>query len=214
MKEERKKKSSDHPNPVKEERKKKVQITWTQWKKKNPRSPNLVKEEEKKKGRTPGRPNLGEERKKRKNTVETKPRRRKKKKKGRTGETEPRIRKEEKKGRTGETEPRRKKKKEKEEHRGDRTQEKKGKGKKKGKGAAELWLVGPLCVFNYKNVIELWVMETENSQNVFLVSITHNSKIRELSDEIRVIVCQTTFLLWVPPFLSYELCKQKIELWK
>ena len=31
------------------------------------------------------------------------------------------------------------------------------------KGVAELWLVGPPCVFNYKNVIELWVMETENS---------------------------------------------------
>ena len=26
-------------------------------------------------------------------------------------------------------------------------------------------------------------METENSQNVFSISITHNSKIRELSDE-------------------------------
>ena len=29
-------------------------------------------------------------------------------------------------------------------------------------------------------------METENSQNVFLISITHNSKIRELNDENRV----------------------------
>ena len=29
-------------------------------------------------------------------------------------------------------------------------------------------------------------METENSQNVFSVSITHNSKIRELSDGNRV----------------------------
>ena len=57
-------------------------------------------------------------------------------------------------------------------------------------------------------------MEIENSQNVFLVSITHNSKIRELSDGNRVIVCQTTFLLWVPLFLSYELWKQRIELWK
>jgi len=37
-------------------------------------------------------------------------------------------------------------------------------------------------VFNYKNVIENRVMETENSSNVFLVFITHNSKIRELSD--------------------------------
>ena len=57
-------------------------------------------------------------------------------------------------------------------------------------------------------------METENSQNVFSVSITHNSKIRELSDGNRVIICQTTFLLWVPPFLSYELWKLRIELWK
>ena len=57
-------------------------------------------------------------------------------------------------------------------------------------------------------------METENSQKLFLVSITHNSKIRELSDGNRVIVCQTNFLLWVPPFLSYELWKQRIELSK
>ena len=48
-------------------------------------------------------------------------------------------------------------------------------------------------------------METVNSQNVFSVSITHNSKIRELSDGNRVIVCQTAFLLWVPQFLSYKL---------
>ena len=62
-------------------------------------------------------------------------------------------------------------------------------------------------------------METENSQNVFLISITHNSKIRELSDgnrvmEIELSFGQTTFLLWVPPFLSYELWKLRIELWK
>ena len=30
----------------------------------------------------------------------------------------------------------------------------------------------------------------------------------------RVIICQTTFLLWVPSFLSYKLWKQKIELSK
>ena len=47
-------------------------------------------------------------------------------------------------------------------------------------------------------------MEIENSQKLFLVSITHNSKIRELSDGNRVIVYQINFLLWVPPFLSYE----------
>ena len=42
--------------------------------------------------------------------------------------------------------------------------------------------MGLSCVFNYKKAIELLVMKTENSQKVFLVSITHNSKIRELSD--------------------------------
>ena len=62
-------------------------------------------------------------------------------------------------------------------------------------------------------------METENSLLLFSVSITHNSKIRELSDGNRVMETelsfgQTTFLLWVPPFLSYELWKQRIELSK
>ena len=62
-------------------------------------------------------------------------------------------------------------------------------------------------------------METENSLLLFSVSITHNSKIRELSDGNRVMKTelsfgQTTFLLWVPPFLSYELWKLRIELWK
>ena len=57
-------------------------------------------------------------------------------------------------------------------------------------------------------------METENSQNVLSVSITYNSKIRELSDGNKVIICQATFLLWVPPFLSYELWKLRIELSK
>ena len=61
-------------------------------------------------------------------------------------------------------------------------------------------------------------MEIENSQNVFLVSITHNSKIRELSYGNRVMETelsfgQTTFLLWVLPFLSYELWQLRIELW-
>ena len=60
-------------------------------------------------------------------------------------------------------------------------------------------------------------METENSLWLFSVSITHNSKIRELSDGNRVIETelsfgQTTFLLWVSPFLSYELWKLRIEL--
>ena len=60
-------------------------------------------------------------------------------------------------------------------------------------------------------------METENSLWLFSVFITHNSKIRELSDGNRVMETelsfgQTTFLLWVPPFLSYELWKLRIEL--
>ena len=70
--------------------------------------------------------------------------------------------------------------------------------KKKSQSDQKLRLVlfaGPSCVFNYKNVIELWIMETENSQKLFSVSVTRNSKIRELSDKNRVIVCQTTFLL-------------------
>ena len=89
------------------------------------------------------------------------------------------------------------------------------KGKKKVKSGQKLRLgivCGPLCVFNYNIVIKLWVMETENSQNVFSVFITHNLKIRELSDGNRVIVYQTTFLLWIPPFLSYKLWKLRIEL--
>ena len=36
-------------------------------------------------------------------------------------------------------------------------------------------------------------METENSQNEFLVSITHNSKIRELSNGKRVIETELSF---------------------
>ena len=36
-------------------------------------------------------------------------------------------------------------------------------------------------------------MKTENSQNVFSVSITHNSKIRELSDGNRVMETKLSF---------------------
>ena len=36
-------------------------------------------------------------------------------------------------------------------------------------------------------------METENSQNVFSVSITHNSKIRELSDGNRIMEIELSF---------------------
>ena len=36
-------------------------------------------------------------------------------------------------------------------------------------------------------------METENSQNVFSISITHNSKTRELSDENRIMKTELSF---------------------
>ena len=54
---------------------------------------------------------------------------------------------------------------------------------------------------------------------MFSVSVTHYSKIKELSDGNRVMEtkwwwCQTDFKLWVPPFLSYELWKLSYELWK
>ena len=49
---------------------------------------------------------------------------------------------------------------------------------------------------------------------MFSVSITHNSKIKELSDGNRVIMHQTDIEIWVPPFLSYELWKLRIELLK
>ena len=60
------------------------------------------------------------------------------------------------------------------------TQEKKGKKKsqKVVKSCGWVLFVNPLYVFNCNIAIELWVMETENSQNVFSVSITHNSKIK------------------------------------
>ena len=44
-------------------------------------------------------------------------------------------------------------------------------------------------------------METENSQKLFSVSITHNSKIRELSDENRVM---KTKLLFAKQTFYYE----------
>ena len=53
--------------------------------------------------------------------------------------------------------------------------------------------MSPLSVFNYNIAIELWVMKTENSQKLFSVSITHNSKIRELSDGNRVMETELLF---------------------
>ena len=60
-------------------------------------------------------------------------------------------------------------------------------------------------------------METENSQNVFSVSITHNSKMRELSDgnkvmETELLKAKQPFVSWVPPFFTYELWKQRYKL--
>ena len=107
-------------------------------------------------------------------------------------------------------ERRSKKKKEKKKKKRTEQPTRKRKGKKKSKVVKNCgWVLfmSLLCMFNYNIAIKLWVMETENSQNVFSVFITHNSKIRELSDRNRVIVYQTTFLSWVPPFLSYELWK-------
>ena len=113
--------------------------------------------------------------------------------------------------RTNEKRRRRRKKK-------NRTANPEKKGKKKVKSGQKVWLVlfvGPSCVFNYKNVIELWVMEIENSQNVFSVSITHNSKIRELSEWNRVMETELSFAK--QPFCygshHFELWVMKTENW-
>ena len=81
--------------------------------------------------------------------------------------------------------------------------------------------VGPLYVFNYNIVIELWVMKTENSQKLFLVSITHNSKIRELSDGNRVMetellfakqtFCRGSHHFWVMSYENRKLSYQKTQ---
>ena len=65
--------------------------------------------------------------------------------------------------------------------------------KKKVKRWSKVAAVDPLCVFNYNIAIELWVMKTENSQKLFSDSITHNSKIRELSDWNRVMETELLF---------------------
>ena len=113
----------------------------------------------------------------------------------------------------------------------DRTNEKKKKKKprtedrtsekKESKGGQKLRLWVPPCVFIYKNAIELWVMEIENSQNVFSVSITHNSKIRELSDGNRVMKTELSFAkqpfcygshhFWVMSYGNWELSYQNLQ---
>ena len=64
-------------------------------------------------------------------------------------------------------------------------------------------------------------METENSQNVFSVSITHNSKIRELSDRNRVMETELSFVkqpfcygshhFWVMSYENWELSYRNCE---
>ena len=117
--------------------------------------------------------------------------------------TEP-VKEEEKKKKKPQNKPNQWKKK-KEKKKEPNGQPRKRKEKKKIKRCGWVLFVGPLCVFNYNIVIELWVMKTENNQNVFLVFITHNSKIRELNDGNRVMdfpnnlfaIGPTIFELWV-----------------
>ena len=66
-------------------------------------------------------------------------------------------------------------------------------------------------MFNYNIAIELWVIETENSQNVFSVSITHNSKIRELSDGNRVMDFPNNLFAMGPTI--FELRVMETENW-
>ena len=47
-------------------------------------------------------------------------------------------------------------------------------------------------------------MKTENSQNVFSVSITHNSKIRELSDGNRVMETELSCAKWILSYGSHH----------
>ena len=157
--------------------------------------PKLIEPSEKKRKEKKNRPNQWKKKRKKKKKPRTdrtanpgeKRKEKKKKKKEQIEPVEKKKRKEETQNRPN-SQLRRKKK--------NRTAnpDKKGKKKSKVKSCGWILFVGPLCVFNYNIAIELWVIEIENSQNVFSVSITHNSKIRELGDGNRVIVCQTTFL--------------------
>ena len=93
--------------------------------------------------------------------------------------------------------------------------------KKKVKRWSKVVAVGPLCVFNYNITIELWVMEIKNNQKLFSVSITHNSKIRKLSDgnrvmEIELLFAKQTFCygshhFWVMSYENRELSYQKTQ---
>ena len=111
-----------------------------------------------------------------------------------------------------------KKKKKKKEEEENRTANPRKKNVKSGQKLRLVLFVGPSCVFNYKNVIELWVLKTENSQKLFSVSITHNSKIRELSDGNRVMETELSFAkqpfyygphhFWVMSYRNRELSYQ------
>ena len=138
--------------------------------------------------------------------------------------------KKKKKKKPEQTEPMKKEKKKKEKKKNwTANPEKKGKKNvKSGQKVRLVLFVSPSCVFNYKNAIELWVMETENIFWLFSVSITHNSKIRELSDGNRVMETELSFAkqpfcygshhFWVISYgnreLSYEnwLSKQPLNL--
>ena len=132
---------------------------------------NWTSEKKKRKEKKNSTANPGKEKKKKKNESQHQPRKRKKEKKKRTKANANLGKKKKKKN--SQRQPRKKKKKK----------------KKWSKVAA----VSPLCVFNYNIAIELWVMEIENSQTLFSVFITHNSKIRELSDENRVMKTELLF---------------------
>ena len=94
-----------------------------------------------------------------------------------------------------------------------------GKKKKSVKKWSKVAAMGPLCVFNYNIVIQLWIIKTENNQKLFSVSITHNSKIRELSNENRVMETELLFTkqtfcygshhFWVMSYGNKELSYQK-----
>ena len=53
-------------------------------------------------------------------------------------------------------------------------------------------------------------METENSQNVFSIFITHNSKIKKLSDENRVMDFSNNLFAMGPTIFELRVMKTKI----
>ena len=83
--------------------------------------------------------------------------------------------------------------------------------KKWSKVAAKVWQWILPCSVIYGNAIKLWFMETENIWNVFSVSITHNSKIKELSDGNRVMVVPNGLLAISPTI--FELWVMETENW-